>query len=68
MDPDRDMDKTKWVLIAGGLFFVSCFMVWSERMYFLNSRKLGLPRWCRRVRPGKLRSRPRWESLSVGQE
>jgi hypothetical protein len=39
MDSDRDMDKTKWVLIAGGLFFVSCFMVWSELMYFLKGRE-----------------------------
>jgi hypothetical protein len=39
MDRDEsDMAKAKWVLIGAGLFFVSCFMVWSELMYLLKGK------------------------------
>ena len=38
MDADREMAKFKWLLIAGALFFVSCFMVYDEAAYLLNGQ------------------------------
>jgi hypothetical protein len=39
MDRDSELARAKWLLFSGVLFIVSCFICYSELMYFLRGKQ-----------------------------